>query len=232
MILWFKFDNPNIGKISRSKHQKQIRQDKNIKKNFVPIKSRICIYKFNDNIKFKRKQFPISPARAMTIHKSQGGTFEEIVYEYEPNQPRQLVYVALSRVTNISGLHITTPKNIKLNFKHGNSVDSSTHVKELKQEFNRLSKHQLSTFRHIADHFITKHKTLSSSILLTNFTIDKFKDCCKEIEQDYYIMQSDILILTGEDIRNDKDLICLDSFQDISDLTRTSNFSKCLTVLI
>ncbi|KAF0727235.1 ATP-dependent DNA helicase PIF1-like [Aphis craccivora] len=32
----------------------------------------------------------------MTIHKSQGGTFPEIVYEYDKKHSQQLLYVALS----------------------------------------------------------------------------------------------------------------------------------------
>jgi len=51
----------------------------------------------------KRKHFPLISACAMTIHKSQGGSFDQIVYEYDRRHPQQLVYVALSRVTSIEG---------------------------------------------------------------------------------------------------------------------------------
>lgn len=36
----------------------------------------------------KRKHFPIISACAMTIHKSQGGTFDQIVYEYDKIHPQ------------------------------------------------------------------------------------------------------------------------------------------------
>ncbi|GFX19848.1 uvrD_C_2 domain-containing protein [Trichonephila clavipes] len=55
----------------------------------------------NKTIIAKRKHFPLISALAMTIHKSQGGTYEAIVYEYDRKHPRELVYVALTRVTRI-----------------------------------------------------------------------------------------------------------------------------------
>ncbi|GFV14888.1 hypothetical protein TNCV_1045651 [Trichonephila clavipes] len=48
----------------------------------------------------------------MTIHKSQGGTYDAIVYEYDRKHPRELVYVALSRVTKIEGLFMVTKEKI------------------------------------------------------------------------------------------------------------------------
>lgn len=51
----------------------------------------------------------------MTIHKSQGGSFESIVYKYESKHDQQLVYVALSRVTSLDGLFIITENDEKLN---------------------------------------------------------------------------------------------------------------------
>lgn len=36
----------------------------------------------NKTIVGKRNHFPMTPACAMTIHKSQGGIYDEIVYEY------------------------------------------------------------------------------------------------------------------------------------------------------
>lgn len=56
----------------------------------------------------QRIQFPLVPAEAMTIHKSQGQTYEKICLDFTKNEriPRQMLYVALSRVTKLSGLYI------------------------------------------------------------------------------------------------------------------------------
>lgn len=42
------------------------------------------------------KQFPVMQASAVTIHKSQGRTYSEVVYDYHKSRPQKLVYSALS----------------------------------------------------------------------------------------------------------------------------------------
>lgn len=46
--------------------------------------------------KRKRKR-PLVSAAAMTIYKSQGGIFNEIVYEYKKGHPQELVYICILR---------------------------------------------------------------------------------------------------------------------------------------
>jgi hypothetical protein len=54
-------------------------------------------------------QFPIVPAIAISIDKSQGCTFEKVVLHPENcDRPYQL-YVACSRVKGIEGLRLTSP---------------------------------------------------------------------------------------------------------------------------
>lgn len=38
-----------------------------------------------------RKQFPIMQESAVTIHKSQGGTYSQVVYDYHKRHPQKLV---------------------------------------------------------------------------------------------------------------------------------------------
>ena len=54
----------------------------------------------------KRQQFPLVCALAMTIHKVQGTTKESILVLYKPTYSNPLVYVAITRVTKLSGLFI------------------------------------------------------------------------------------------------------------------------------
>lgn len=51
----------------------------------------------NKTILAKRNHFPLISGYAMTIHKSQRGIYDKIVYEYNKNHSVQLLYVALSR---------------------------------------------------------------------------------------------------------------------------------------
>jgi hypothetical protein len=56
-------------------------------------------------IMFTRKQFPIRPAFAMTINKSQGQTFEKVgIYLPRPVFSHGQLYVAMSRVGQASGI--------------------------------------------------------------------------------------------------------------------------------
>ncbi|GFY58186.1 ATP-dependent DNA helicase [Trichonephila inaurata madagascariensis] len=78
----------------------------------------------------------------MTIHKSQGGTFNEVVYEYQRTPSLPLLYVALSRVTSIERLYIV-PKDNDNRLYHGRKNDTS--IISLQDEFRRLSLNTLST---------------------------------------------------------------------------------------
>lgn len=73
-------------------------------------------------------QYPIVPAYAMTIHKSQGQTYQNIVCDIEKCFANGQAYVALSRCESLSGLHlkkqinsvsIQVDKSV-LNFYHEN----------------------------------------------------------------------------------------------------------------
>ena len=58
----------------------------------------------NEAVNAERNHFPLLAANALTIHKVQGGTFREVVYNYKRRHVNKLVYVALSRVTSSEGL--------------------------------------------------------------------------------------------------------------------------------
>lgn len=54
----------------------------------------------------KRHQFPLVECEAMTIHKSQGASFKCVAIHLKQNLTRQLMYVAMSRVTSQKGLFL------------------------------------------------------------------------------------------------------------------------------
>lgn len=108
----------------------------------VPIGRRSATIPLNNNITInvKRSHLPLVCACVTTIHKSQGSTYPEIVYEYDKTHQLSLVYVALSRVTSLQGLYITTKDNDKT-FYHGRRA--STAINSLQEEFRRLSLNRL-----------------------------------------------------------------------------------------
>lgn len=55
-------------------------------------------------------QFPLRPAWAMTIHKSQGRTFDQVIIDLGPGAfTHGQTYVALSRCTSLDGIILKTP---------------------------------------------------------------------------------------------------------------------------
>ena len=53
-----------------------------------------------------RRQFPLRPSAAKTIHRCQGDTLNEAVVDLPSAKREHMHYVVLSRLRSISGLHI------------------------------------------------------------------------------------------------------------------------------
>lgn len=64
-----------------------------------------------EEVKGRFNQYPLRLAWAITIHKSQGLTFEKVVIDSERAFANGQVYVALSRATSLEGLVLTSPVN-------------------------------------------------------------------------------------------------------------------------
>ena len=65
-------------------------------------------------------QYPLRLAWAITIHKSQGLTFDKVVIDSENAFANGQVYVALSRATTLEGLILTSPLNDRFLGPHAN----------------------------------------------------------------------------------------------------------------
>ena len=62
----------------------------------------------NKSAKVVRKQFPLRPAAAKTIHRSKGDTQSQIVVNLDTKRAiPHIHFVALSRLTTIEGLYVT-----------------------------------------------------------------------------------------------------------------------------
>ena len=83
------------------------------------------------SVQVVRKQFPLRPAAAKTIHRSQGDTESRIAVNLETRRAiPHIHYVGLSRVTTINGLFITDPCEDKIAV----SNDIQTEMQRLRTE--------------------------------------------------------------------------------------------------
>ncbi|CAG5050324.1 unnamed protein product [Parnassius apollo] len=105
------FDDVNIGKLKRIQSSTSLtRYQTRLKNNWTPIEPvtyTVKRYK-SSNLQVRRSQFPLVPAEAVTIHKSQGSTLEKVVVHLKPNILRSMLYIACSRATSAQGLFIVT----------------------------------------------------------------------------------------------------------------------------
>ena len=104
--LWIKFSEEKTGRKARANFHNVMRS-RNIDPSFTPVEPITRqINTRSTNFKVERKQFPLVPSEAMTIYKSQGGTYEKIVVNLKKGMTRSEIYVACSRATQASGLYL------------------------------------------------------------------------------------------------------------------------------
>lgn len=92
-------------------------------------------FRLDDNIHILWKQFPITFSYAITIHKSQGLSLEEVIVDLG-NTVRNSgqAYVALSRVTTLKGLTLINfdPTSIRADSKAINEYERLKRLAKLK----------------------------------------------------------------------------------------------------
>ncbi|GFX27014.1 ATP-dependent DNA helicase [Trichonephila clavipes] len=120
----------------------------------VPIARRTSTVKINNNktIFAKQSHLPIVSACAITILKSQGGTFNEIANVSDKTHLQQLEYATLFRRTSIEGLYIVT-SNKDSTFYYGKR--RTTPTLSLQEELRRLSLNGLVTVEEDMTNFIS-----------------------------------------------------------------------------
>ena len=107
-IVWVQFDHSDVGQKTRNENRHLYLQG--IEHTWTPIKpvtTQFAVGK-NKSVQIVRKQFPLRPAAAKTIHRSQGDTETKIAVDFSTKRTiPHIHYVGLSRVTTIEGLYIT-----------------------------------------------------------------------------------------------------------------------------
>ena len=210
-VLYLEFESARIG-------QKAIRENKNdlnhnafdkICDKWVPLREiTLEISNANKSAYFQtyRRQFPISPAEAITIHKSQGSTFETICVDTREKLSRQLLYVALSRVTKLKNLYIIG----KFQAPGAPNAQDDTMV-----EINRLK-----TIKGLNLCFNSLEQKNGLTIGYQN--VLSFKKYRAHIENDTWYKQCDVLVLAEtQTVPNDEPNLSSFKLVDRFDVKRT-----------
>ena len=107
-LVWVLFDCDDVGKKTRQENRNLYTGG--ISTTWTPIKPVTTQFAGGKtkSAQVVRKQFPLRPASAKTVHRSQGDTQSQIVVDLNTRRAiPHIHYVALSRVTAIEGLYIT-----------------------------------------------------------------------------------------------------------------------------
>ena len=126
-IIWVSFPHPDIGKKQRRENSHLYKTNMNI--NWTPVLEVTRQFRINkkSQVQILRRQFPLRPAAAKTIHRCQGDTLNEAVVDFPASTREHMHYVGLSRVRNSSALHILNLNENKIKVSE-----------KVKNEMNRL----------------------------------------------------------------------------------------------
>jgi len=179
-IIWASFSEKDIGHKYRKEYSHLY--NNSIDKSWTPVLEISRQFRLNKRTQAYviRKQFPLRPAAAKTIHRCQGDTLNEAVVDFPTSALQHIHYVGLSRVRNMSTLHI-----LNLN-EHKIKVDQS-----VQGEMHRL-RNEATLQCALPDLYddTTNPKTLTilfQNVRSLNLHID-------DVHHDYNVLASDINI--------------------------------------
>ena len=108
-IIWVELNDEDVGRKTRQENRHLCTRE-GIQPTWTPIKPITTQFAVGrtKSVQVVRKQFPLRPAAAKTVHRSQGDTQPQIVANLNTKRAiPHIHYVALSRVTTMEGLYIT-----------------------------------------------------------------------------------------------------------------------------
>jgi Tfp pilus assembly pilus retraction ATPase PilT len=197
--LWLSFGNSKIGKLIRTKYNAHVRSNPELQQGWVPIGKRSANIQLQSKIiSCKRTQFPLVEACAITIHKSQDGTYDTDIYEYDRSHDQQLVYVALSRATSLQDLYLTNRSDHT--FYHARGKENE----DLRNEFLRLERHILKTIGESAREYISRAGEDPTALSLCTFNTQSLKAHCEDISTDSVLPKVKIMAATETWIENNE----------------------------
>ncbi len=195
-IIWVLFQEEHIGKDHRKEYSHLFNQT--IDRHWVPILEVTRQFR-RHQMQVLRRQFPLRPSAAKTIHRCQGDTLSEAVLDLPSSKREHMHYVALSRLRSISGLHM-------LNLNENKIAVS----KKVQKEMTRL-RQEATLNSHIP--FLYKDTSGSFKILFQN--VRSLHLHVPDVASDYNVKAADInmFVETALCSNDSNDLYQIPSFQ-------------------
>lgn len=178
--LWIKFHDESVGQLLRNKYKSRM-DNFHIPTTWTPVEpiALTIATRKTSSLKINRKQFPLTLAHAITIHKSQGQSLNKVVVHIKKKMTRELLYVALSRATSLEGLYIIG------NFPIPKPIPKSSH---LRSEIKSWKKRSLKTkFQFLQNN--------SNSLQIIYHNVQSLPQHINLIKNDEVFTTSDILFL-------------------------------------
>lgn len=130
--------------------------------------------------------------------------------------------MALSRVTNIDGLHIITDNDAPFIFKHGRDGNDSQTTRDIRTEYIRLRGHALQTITEKTVKFCDDGNNAGQTIV-TNLNCQSLSAHSADIETDTVIPRSDYLVLTETWMRDNGDSVSINNFECVTQQNNRSD---------
>ena len=107
-VVWIRFHDDKIGQLLRIDSVSLLKNFKPNDSLSVPITKQKKPFKTTGNVEYLRDQFPLTLCYAVTAHKSQGQTLEEVLIDFsdENRMNNGSFYTAMSRVKYGKNLYL------------------------------------------------------------------------------------------------------------------------------
>ena len=218
-IIYIKFEDDKAGKNLIEKSSNLFVRENNA----VPIEPILARIKVRpgkpSSPEIQRVQFPITLAYAVTIHKVQGLSLQQVVISFQLFKQRSFnygqIYVALSRSTSLNGINILG----EIQSKH---IEADPRVHK---EYERLRNMSTMNVEIIAN--------INSCFTISLLNIRSLKKHSIDIKHDTNIFESDIVCLTETQLLPDSNVNDVRTnlhpftlFRQDHDFDRYSSFSN------